>query len=166
MRRLFRSWRQIPITSINCRGDGSPLISIVLGLADRSLVSLHINTVTGTVEQDIPSSHRQGYHSYRNIINHCRRGIHIAQTLSEDKLLFQPCLRRQSPYSLHVTKMYQYRLYAYNESTPGGDTSPLRLHPSSWPQVSSAAAAAAVSITPGALANHVGFHRDWTGRTT
>ena len=31
--------------------------------------------------------------------------------------------------------------------------------------VSAAAAAAAASVMPGALANHVGFHRDWTGRT-
>ena len=31
--------------------------------------------------------------------------------------------------------------------------------------VSAAAAAAAASVMPGALANDVGFHRDWTGRT-
>jgi len=47
LRRPFLSWRQIPILSYNCRGGSSPLISIVLGLADRPLSFLHINICRG-----------------------------------------------------------------------------------------------------------------------
>ena len=47
----------------NCRRDGSSLISIILDLADRSLISLYTNTVMRTVIQNTSLLGRQGYHS-------------------------------------------------------------------------------------------------------
>jgi len=78
LRHLFLSQRQSLPLSITCRGDGSPLISIALGLADRSLVFSHINTVAEMAQQNIPLSHGQGYHSYRSIIDRWHKSIHIA----------------------------------------------------------------------------------------
>src|SRR6266850_2257885 len=74
LRRLFLSWRQIPIFSYNCHRDGSPLISIAVGLADRSFLSLHINTVMRTVIRVHIRLGQTRASFDPSIIDHCRGG--------------------------------------------------------------------------------------------
>ena len=115
LRRLFLSQRQIPILSYNCREDGSPLISIALDLADRSLFSLHTNTVTRTVIQNIPLSCRPGYYSI------LATSITVVETSSQPKhyhegqLPYLSCHRNISCISITWPRRITKQLYAYKQ---------------------------------------------------
>src|SRR6266850_2772356 len=96
----------IPYHSYNCHGGSSPLISIILGLANRSLFSSPQTAVTETLIICLPWSYGSGLALFYSC-NDYHGGHIIVLHLSHKQLL----------HSHHVTKMYQYRLYAHKRLT-------------------------------------------------